>query len=43
MMVVFDDVTALDDKGRDRTLEAFERTHRWLERNIMNSRNLLKI
>lgn len=34
MMVAFDDVTALDEKGRDRTLEAFERTHRWLERSL---------
>lgn len=34
MMVVLDDVTALDAKGKDRTLEAFERTHRWLDRNI---------
>lgn len=42
MMVVFDDVTALDDKGRDRTLEAFERTHRWLERNIAEFKKLTK-
>lgn len=34
MMVAFDDVTALDDAGRKRTLEAFERTHRWLDRSI---------
>lgn len=34
MIVVLDDVTALDAKGKDRTLEAFERTHRWLGRNI---------
>lgn len=42
MMVVFDDVTALDDMGRDRTLEAFERTHRWLERNIAEFKKLTK-
>lgn len=34
MVVAFDDVTALDEKGRDRTHEAFERTHRWLERSL---------
>ncbi len=42
MMVVFDDVTALDEKGRDRTLEAFERTHRWLDRNIAEFKRLTK-
>lgn len=34
MMVAFDDVVSLDTQGRGRTLEAFERTHRWLERSI---------
>lgn len=34
MVVAFDDVTALDDTGRSRTREAFERTHRWLERSL---------
>lgn len=34
MMVAFDDVTALDEKGRKRTKEAFDRTHRWLQRSI---------
>jgi queuine tRNA-ribosyltransferase len=34
MIVAFDDVVALDQVGRKRTLEAFERTHRWLERCI---------
>lgn len=34
MLVAFDDVTALDDEGRSRTREAFERTHRWLERSL---------
>src|SRR5688572_16468420 len=28
MIVAFDDVTSLDAKGRDRTKEAFDRTHR---------------
>lgn len=34
MIVAFDDVVSLDDASRGRTLEAFERTHRWLERCI---------
>ncbi len=34
MMVAFDDVVALDQVGRKRTLEAFERTHAWLVRSI---------
>ena len=40
MMVAFDDVTALDSKGRNRTLDAFERTHRWLERSIAEFQRL---
>lgn len=35
MMVAFDDVVSLDKQGRERTLEAFERTHRWLDRSIV--------
>jgi queuine tRNA-ribosyltransferase len=42
MIVAFDDVTALDEKGRDRTLEAFERTHRWLERSLAEFQRLTK-
>lgn len=42
MMVAFDDVTALDDKGRSRTKEAFERTHRWLERSLVEFQRLTK-
>lgn len=42
MMVAFDDVTALDEAGRRRTLEAFERTHRWLERSIAEFRRLTR-
>lgn len=34
MVVAFDDVVSLEDSKRGRTLEAFERTHRWLERSI---------
>lgn len=42
MMVAFDDVTSLDEKGRDRTMEAFERTHRWLERSLAEFQRLTK-
>jgi queuine tRNA-ribosyltransferase len=42
MMVAFDDVTALDEVGRERTLEAFERTHRWLERSLAEFQRLSK-
>lgn len=42
MMVAFDDVTALDEQGRGRTLEAFERTHRWLERGIAEFQSLTR-
>jgi queuine tRNA-ribosyltransferase len=42
IFVAFDDVTALDAKGRDRTSEAFERTHRWLERSLAEFQKLTK-
>ncbi|HSX27534.1 MAG TPA: tRNA guanosine(34) transglycosylase Tgt, partial [Patescibacteria group bacterium] len=42
MMVAFDDVTALDDEGKSRTKEAFERTHRWLERSLAEFQRLTK-
>lgn len=42
MIVAFDDVVALDDIGRSRTLDAYERTHRWLERNITEFKLLTK-
>lgn len=42
MVVAFDDVTALDDQGRNRTKEAFERTHRWLERSLAEFQRLTK-
>lgn len=42
MLVAFDDVVALDQVGRKRTLEAFERTHRWLERSIAEYERLTK-
>lgn len=40
MLVAFDDVTALDEAGRSRTKEAFERTHRWLERSLAEFQRL---
>lgn len=42
MMVAFDDVTALDEQGRGRTHEAYERTHRWLDRSITEFKRLTK-
>jgi queuine tRNA-ribosyltransferase len=42
MMVAFDDVVSLADDKRDRTLEAFERTHRWLERSLAEFQKLTK-
>lgn len=42
MLVAFDDVVSLDQVGRGRTLEAFERTHRWLERSLAEFQRLTK-
>lgn len=42
MINVFDDVVALDEKGRERTREAFDRTHRWLDRSIAEYKRLTK-
>ncbi len=42
IMVAFDDVVSLDPKGRERTTEAFERTHRWLERSLKEFQKLTK-
>lgn len=42
MMVAFDDVVSLDHTGRERTKEAFERTHRWLERSLGEFQRLTK-
>jgi queuine tRNA-ribosyltransferase len=42
MVVAFDDVVALDQEGRGRTQEAFERTHRWLERSLAEFQRLTK-
>ena len=42
MINAFDDVVSLDAKGRDRTHEAYERTHRWLDRSIAEFKRLTK-
>jgi queuine tRNA-ribosyltransferase len=42
MLVAFDDVVALDAQGRGRTREAFDRTHRWLERSLAEFQRLTK-
>jgi len=42
MIVAFDDVVSLDQSKRGRTLEAFERTHRWLERSVAEYQRLTK-
>lgn len=40
MIVAFDHLTGLDEHERGKTLEAFERTHRWLERCIAEFKRL---
>lgn len=40
IIMAFDDVVSLDAEGRYRTLEALERTHRWLERCIVAFKQL---
>lgn len=40
MIVAFDHLTGLDEKEIKNTLEAFERTHRWLERCIKEFKRL---
>lgn len=42
MINVFDDLAALDEKGKSRTREAFDRTHRWLDRSIAEFKRLTK-
>jgi queuine tRNA-ribosyltransferase len=42
MIVAFDDVVALDADSRGRTKEAFDRTHRWLERSLAEFQRLTK-
>ncbi len=40
IIMAFDDVTALDAQGQKRTREAFDRTHRWLERSLSEFKRL---
>lgn len=40
IIMAFDDLTGLDKTGRARTLEAFDRTHRWLDRSISEFKRL---
>lgn len=40
MINAFDDVVALDAASRGRTAEAYERTHRWLERSVAEFKRL---
>lgn len=42
MIVAFDDVVSLEEAERGRTTEAFERTHRWLERSLAEFQRLTK-
>ncbi len=42
MIVAFDHLTGLDEESRKTTLEAFERTHRWLTRCIAEFKRLTK-
>ena len=42
MLVAFDDVVSLDQDKRGRTQEAYERTHRWLERSLAEFQRLTK-
>ena len=42
IIMAFDDVTALDEQGQKRTKEAFDRTHRWLERSVTEFKRLTK-
>jgi queuine tRNA-ribosyltransferase len=40
IIMAFDDVVGLDEQSRKRTKEAFERTHRWLDRSIAEFKRL---
>lgn len=42
MFVAFDHLIGLEDATRDMTVDAFERTHRWLERCIVEFKRLTK-
>ncbi len=40
MIVAFDHLTGLDEASKHKTLEAYERTHRWLERCVTEFKRL---
>ena len=40
IIMAFDDVVSLSEQGRERTKEAFDRTHDWLERSIAEHKRL---
>lgn len=42
IIMAFDDLTGLDEKSRERTADAVERTHRWLERCVTEFNRLTK-
>ncbi len=42
MIVAFDHLTGLDEKSRDKTREAYDRTHRWLIRCVTEFKRLTK-
>ena len=42
MIVAFDHLTGLDEKSREKTREAYDRTHRWLERCVTEFKRLTK-
>lgn len=42
MINAFDDVVALDVDSRQRTKEAYDRTHRWLDRSVAEFKRLTK-
>lgn len=42
IIMAFDDVVSLDETGQERTLEALERTHRWLDRCIVEFKRLTR-
>jgi queuine tRNA-ribosyltransferase len=42
MINAFDDVVALDAESRGRTADAYERTHRWLDRSIAEFKRLTR-
>lgn len=42
IIMAFDDLTGLSEDDRNRTKEAFERTHRWLERSVNEFKKLVK-